>query len=115
MVGQARARYVRSSPRKLRRVIDLIRGKSVHEAIDMLHFMPKKAARIIEKTLHSAVANLVHVEGSRKVEVENVMVTKAHVDGGPIAKRFRAGAMGRAKRIRKRFSHVTVIVGDEEA
>ena len=114
MEGKARAKFIRSSPRKLRQVIDLVRNKHVEEAIDTLHFMPKKAARIIEKALRSAVANLMHVEGSRKVEVENIVVTKAFVDGGPMAKRFRPGPMGRSSRIRKRFSHVTVVVGEEK-
>jgi large subunit ribosomal protein L22 len=115
MEARARSKYVRSSPRKIRRVIDLLRGKNVNEAIDMLHFMPKKAARIIEKTLQSAVANLGHLAGSKKLDFAHVVVSKAYVDGGPIAKRFLAGPMGRAKRIRKRFSHVTVIVSAEEA
>ena len=113
MEASARAKYVRSSPRKLRRVIDLLRGKKVNEAVDLLHFMPKKAARIIEKTLQSAVANLGHLEGSKKVDFTNVIVSKAFVDGGPMAKRFRAGPMGRAKRIRKRYSHVTLVVSEE--
>lgn len=113
MEGKARAKFIRSSPRKLRQVMDLVRNKHVEEAIDMLHFMPKKAARIIEKALRSAIANLMHIEGSRKIEVENIVVTKAFVDGGPMAKRFRPGPMGRASKIRKRFSHLTVIVGEK--
>ena len=114
MVGQARSKYVRSSPRKLRQVMDLVRKRNVNEAIDMLHFMPKKAARIIEKTLRSAVANLVHIEGARSVELDNLVITRAYVDGGPMAKRYRPGPMGRASRIRKRFSHLTIFVGAEE-
>lgn len=114
MEGRARLKFVRSSPRKLRQVIDLVRRKNVEDAIDMLHFTPKYAARIIEKTLRSAVANLMHIEGSRKIDIASIIVTKAYVDGGPMAKRFRPGPMGRASRIRKRFSHITVFVGEDK-
>ncbi|KPK95864.1 hypothetical protein AMJ80_03135 [bacterium SM23_31] len=114
MKACARARYVRSSPRKLRRVVELVRGRNVNDALDLLHFMPKKAARMIEKTLQSAVANLIHKEGPRNVNADNLVITKALIDGGPMAKRFHPGPMGRASRIRKRFSHITLYVGDEE-
>ena len=114
MEARARSRFVLSSPRKIRQVADLIRGKRVNEALDTLHFMPKKGARILAKTLHSAVSNLMHMEGSRKLSEENLYVKEAFVDGGPMAKRYQPGPMGRAGRIRKRFSHVTVTVGDIE-
>ncbi len=114
MEGIATAKYLRSSPRKLRQVMDVIRGKNVNEALDVLHFMPKKGARMIEKIIRSAIANLQHKEGARKVDVDDLIVKAATVDGGPMAKRYRPRAMGRASRIRKRFSHVTVLVGDEE-
>jgi large subunit ribosomal protein L22 len=112
MEGRARSKYVRSSPRKLRQVIDLIRGKNVRAALDMLHFMPKKGAKLITKTLGSAVSNIMHQEGSRKIHEENLIVKEAYVDGGPMAKRFLPGPMGRASRIRKRFSHITITVGE---
>lgn len=114
MEGYARTRYVRSSPRKLRRVVELVRGRNVTDALDLLHFMPKKAARMIEKTLQSAVANLVHKEGPRNVNVDNLIITEAYIDGGPMAKRYQPGPMGRASRIRKRFSHITLYIGDEK-
>jgi len=114
MVGYARAKYVRSSPRKLRRVVELVRGRNVNDALDLLHFMPKKAARMIEKTLQSAVANLMHKEGPRNVDADNLVITEVYIDGGPMVKRYQPGPMGRASRIRKRFSHITLYVGDEE-
>jgi len=114
MEGHARSKYVRSSPRKLRQVVDLIRGKQVNEALDMLHFMPKKSAKLVSKTLSSAVANIIHQEGSRKINEESLVVTRVFVDGGPMAKRFLPGPMGRATRIRKRFSHITISVGEKE-
>ncbi len=110
----ARTKFLRSSPRKLRRVVDLVRGKKVNHALDTLHFMPKKAARMIEKTIRSAIANLEHKEGSRNVELESVIIKSAQIDGGPMAKRYRPGPMGRAGKIRKRFSHITLTVGNEE-
>ena len=113
MEARARAKYVRSSPRKLRRVVEVIRDKNVNEAIDILHFMPKRAARIVEKVLRSAVANLVHIEGTRKVDIDGLRIIKVMVDGGPMAKRFQPAPMGRALRIRKRFSHITLVVGEE--
>ncbi|MFC1557156.1 50S ribosomal protein L22 [candidate division KSB1 bacterium] len=114
MKARARSRYVRSSPRKIRQVADLIRGKRVSEALDILHFMPKKGARLVVKTVHSAVSNLMHQEGSRKLDEENLFIRQIYIDGGPIAKRFLPGPMGRANRIRKRFSHITVTISDEE-
>lgn len=114
MKARARSKYVRSSPRKLRQVVDIIKGKQVSEALDILHFMPKKSARLVSRTLHSAVANLMHEEGSRKLREENLFITKAYVDGGPMAKRYLPGPRGQASRIRKRFSHITVVVGDKE-
>jgi len=112
MEAQARTRYVKSSPRKLRQVVDLIRGKKVNEALDILHFMPKKAARLVSLTVHSAVSNLMHMEGSRKLDEDNLFIKKIFVDGGPMAKRYLPGPMGRASRIRKRYSHISVTVGE---
>ncbi len=114
MEARARTRFVRSSPRKLRQVINLIRGKRLDEALNTLHFMPKKGARLVAETLHSAVANLMQQEGARKLEEESIFVKEIYVDGGPMAKRYLPGPMGRASRIRKRFSHISVTVGDKE-
>ncbi len=114
MEARARSRFLRSSPRKIRQVADLIRGKKVNEALDMIHFMPKKGARLVSATLNSAVANLMQQEGARKLDEDNLYVKTIFVDGGPMAKRFLPGPMGRASRIRKRFSHITVTIGEKE-
>jgi large subunit ribosomal protein L22 len=113
MEARAIARYVRMSPRKARRVIDLVRGKEVDEAINVLHFTRKRAALPIEKALRSAVANMVNnSKDAKKVNSDDLYVKTAFVDGGYTLKRFRAGSMGRASRIRKRTCHITVVVAD---
>ena len=107
MEAKAQARFVRIAPRKVRVVMDLIRGKSVGEAFSIVRFIPKRASGIIEKVLHSAVANAEHNYDMNK---ENLFIYKAYVDEGPTLKRFRPRAMGRATRIRKRSSHLTVVL-----
>jgi large subunit ribosomal protein L22 len=102
------------SPRKVRRVIDLVRGKEVDAALNILHFTRKRAALPIEKALHSAVANMMNNPGAKKVEPENLYVKTAVVDGGFTMKRFRAGSMGRASRIRKRTCHITIVVSEQK-
>jgi large subunit ribosomal protein L22 len=116
MEAKAIARFVRQSPRKMRLVADLIRGESVNEAYAILQFNNKKAARSFEKTLRSAVANALYKaedQGDR-VDVDDLYVKRAFVDEGPTYRRWRARAMGRASPIRKRTSHVTVIVDRKE-
>ncbi len=110
MQAKAVARYVRISPRKARLVIDLIRGKSVDEALSILRFTPRAASPIIEKVLRSAVANAEH---NNNMSTERLFVEKAYVDEGPIMKRFRPRAQGRASRINKRTSHITVVVSEK--
>jgi len=113
MEARAVARFVRMSPRKVRRVIDLVRGKDVDAAINSLHFLRKRAALPIEKTLRSAVANLINNNrDKKKVNEANLFVKTAFVDGGFSMKRFRAGSMGRASRIRKRTCHITMVVSE---
>jgi large subunit ribosomal protein L22 len=112
MQGKAKAKYIRMSPRKIRRVADLIRGKNVNEAISILHFTRKNACLPLEKAIHSAVANVVSGQGMKKVDVDRLFVKKITVDGGPTLKRFRPMSMGRAGRIRKRTSHITVVVSE---
>src|SRR5204863_2256618 len=110
---RATIKYVRTSPRKMRRVVDLIRGQHVEEARRILRFSPLGATRDVEKLLNSAVANAEQQPG---VIGENLMVSKAWVDEGPTLKRFRPRAYGRATKVRKRTTHVTVVVktmGDE--
>jgi large subunit ribosomal protein L22 len=108
MEARAVAKYVRISPRKARQVVDLIRRRSVVEAIDILSFTPKKAALLVKKVLESAVANIQQRE--KRVSKESLYIKEAFVDGGPTLKRFRARAMGRVGRILKRTSHITIIV-----
>ncbi len=106
-------KYVRTSPRKMRRVVDLIRGQHVQEARRILRFSPLGASRDVEKLLDSAVANAERQPG---VIADNLLVERAWVDEGPTLRRFRPRAYGRATRVRKRTSHVTVVVktmGDE--
>ena len=105
MEAQATARYIRISPRKARYVADLIKGKKVEEALDILTFTPRKASSIISRVLKSAVAN---ASQNESIDVDTLYIKKIFVDGGPILKRFRPRAMGRANRIRKRTSHITV-------
>jgi large subunit ribosomal protein L22 len=113
MEAKASMKYVRTTPRKMRRVVDLIRGEHVQEARRILRFSPLGASRDVEKLLNSAVANAERRPG---IVAENLLVSRAWVDEGPTLKRFRPRAYGRAARVRKRTSHVTVVVqsmGDE--
>lgn len=114
MEARAIARYVRMSPRKVRRVIDLVRGQEVDAALNVLHFLRKRAALPIEKTLRSAVANMMNNPGAKRINPENLYVKTAYVDSGFTMKRFRAGSMGRASRIRKRSCHITIVVSEYE-
>jgi large subunit ribosomal protein L22 len=114
MEARATVKYVRTSPRKMRRTVDLIRGQHVEEARRILRLSPLGASRDVEKLLNSAVANAEQRPG---VIADNLMVSSAWVDDGPTLRRFRPRAYGRATRVRKRTSHVTVVVktmGDEE-
>lgn len=113
MKAKVTAKWVRMSPRKVRLVVDLIRGKEVDEALNILHFTAKAASKPVEKALRSAVANILNEEGKTRVDPENLVITEARVDGGLTMKRFRAASMGRAMRIRKRTSHITLVVSDE--
>jgi large subunit ribosomal protein L22 len=109
---EARAinRYVDSSPRKMRLVIDLIRGKSVSEALNILHFSTKHPSKVAEKVLRSAVSNLQMKDEANRVDIETLFVKEAFVDGGPGMKRMLPAPMGRAYRIVKRSNHVTITV-----
>jgi large subunit ribosomal protein L22 len=107
MEARATMKYVRTSPRKMRRVVDLVRGQHVVEARRILRFSSLGASRDLEKLLNSAVAN---AEQSPGVIAENLLVSRAWVDQGPTLKRFRPRAYGRATRVRKRTAHVTLVV-----
>jgi large subunit ribosomal protein L22 len=115
--ARAQARYVRVTPMKARRVIDLIRGRQADEALAVLRFAPQGASDPVYKVLASAVANARHraEQESRRLDVEDLVVESAYVDEGPTLKRFRPRAQGRAFRVRKRTSHITVVVAPRPA
>ena len=107
-----KVKYIRQSPYKVRFVLDSIRGKKVDYALDFLQFSNKKAARFISKALKSAISN--HSQKDENFDQSSIYVKEAYVDEGPKIKRFRPSAMGRASRILKRTSHLTVVVGDRK-
>ncbi len=111
MEARAVARYARVSPRKARLMVDLIRGKDVTEARSVLRFTPRGAAEVVEKVLLSAVAN---AEKNLKIKPDTLYVSATFVDEGPTLKRIRPRAQGRAFRINKRTSHITVVVKQRE-
>ncbi|MDH5589011.1 MAG: 50S ribosomal protein L22 [Gemmatimonadota bacterium] len=117
MQAKAIARHVRMSARKARLVVDQIRGKSVNEAYAILQFSKKGAAETVNKTLRSAVANaqVKAQDGGGLLDVDDLVVSEVYVDEGPTLRRFRAAAMGRATPIRKRTSHITVVVDTKGA
>lgn len=110
-VVRAVGKYVRVSPNKARQIADLIRGKELEEARYITTFSPQKAARLVGKVLESAVAN---AENNNSLTVDDLMVVNCYVDEGPTLKRWRPRAYGRATRINKKTSHITVIVGERE-
>ncbi|EUJ24036.1 50S ribosomal protein L22 [Listeria grandensis] len=109
--AKAVAKTVRIAPRKVRLVMDLVRGKQVGEAVAILKLTPKAASPVIEKVLKSAIANAEH---NYDLDVNNLVISEAFVDEGPTLKRFRPRAMGRASAINKRTSHITVVVSEIE-
>tara|TARA_A100001011_G_C14018503_1_gene718408 strand:+ start:163 stop:507 length:345 start_codon:yes stop_codon:yes gene_type:complete len=114
MESRAISRYIRQSPYKVRKTLDAIKGLDVGNAINHLHFSPEKAAKVIEKTLRSAVSNLMKKNEEIKLDPEVLKIKEAFVDGGPVMKRFRAASMGRASRLRRPTSHLTIVVSDED-
>lgn len=113
MQATARARYLRGSARKMRQVAALVKGMPVRAAEQMLRHVPKAAAAPLAKVIKSATANALVLEGTAHHRAEELFVADVRVDGGPIARRFRAVGMGRAYRIRKRYCHVHVVVSDQ--
>jgi large subunit ribosomal protein L22 len=109
MEAKAVSKYIRISPFKIRRVMDQVRGKPVEEALRKLAFTPKKGARILEKVIRSAVANAEHNLG---LDVDKLIIKRVYADQGPTLKRWIPRAMGRANRILKRTSHITVVVAE---
>lgn len=112
MEARAISRHVRVTPRKVRLVVDLIRGKNVEEAYAILQYTKKGAAIPVLKTLRSAVSNAMQAEGGHGPE--DLVIKEAFADPGPTWKRIQSRAMGRAYRIRKRTSHITVVVTTPE-
>ena len=111
--AKAIARWVRIAPRKMRLVADMVRGLGIRSAMNKLHFSTKHASEPVEKTIRSALSNLMVKDDAKKLDPGNVFIREIRVDEGPILKRWKPRAQGRATRIRKRTSHLTVVVGAE--
>ena len=109
METRAVAKFVRVSPQKLRLIMDQVRGKKIEEALNMLSFSPHKGAYILKKLINSAVANAGQNSGT---DVDSLYIKRVYADVGPTLKRWRPRALGRAARIRKRSSHLTVILDE---
>ncbi len=109
MEAKAKLRYIRVTPRKARLVVDVIRGKKAGEALSILKFMPQHASRVVEKLLKSAIAN---AEQKNIGDVDRLKIKTAFVDQGPVMKRVMPRAMGRANIIKKRTSHITLVLGE---
>ncbi len=109
MESRAVARYIRISPRKVRLIMDEIRGRKIEEALNQLSFAPQKGAFILKKLINSAVAN---AEQNFEMDVDKLYIKRIFADEGPTLKRFRPRAMGRAAKIRKRTSHLTVVLDE---
>ena len=110
MEAKATLRYNRQSAREVRKTLDKVRGFKVGVAIDFLHFSPEKASVVIEKTIRSAVANLMQIEGNNELDPDSFEIKEAYVNQGPVMKRFRAASMGRASRLRRPTSHLTIVL-----
>ncbi len=109
---RAVAKYVRTSPQKVQKIVDAVKGESVEQALVTLAFMPQKTAHILSKTIRSAVANA-EQHPQHDVDVDALIVENIIADQGPTLKRFRARARGRGARILKKTSHITVILAEE--
>ncbi|MFP3982844.1 MAG: 50S ribosomal protein L22 [Desulfurivibrionaceae bacterium] len=109
MEAKAVGRNIRISPQKARQITELVRGNNAETAVNTLRFLPKKGARILRKLIESAIANASQDES---IDVDTLYVKRVFVDGGPMLKRIRPRAMGRATRILKRSSHITVILDE---
>ncbi len=113
MEAKATLRYVRMSPRKIRQVAELIKGRNYIDAKGVLTFTPKAASKVLMDTMKSAAANAIAQEGSTKVRVENLYVKNVQINSGPVMKRIMPRSMGRAYRIRKRTSHVNIVLAEK--
>jgi len=111
MEVKAVAKYVRISPRKMKPIADMVRGKNAKDAIAILKFTPRKGARIFLKVLNSAVAN---AENNNNLDIENLYVSQIYANQGSVMKRWKAGSQGRANPIKHRTSHVGVVLSEKE-
>jgi len=109
--ARAIAKYIRISPRKVRQVVDLIRGKKVNDALAILKYTPKRASEAVTKVVESAAAN---AENNLQMGRDELFVKACYVDQGPTLKRYQPRARGSADILRKRTSHITVVVGDKK-
>ena len=113
MESKATLRYNRQSPFKVRKVLNAVRGANVGTAINYLHFSSEKASLAIEKTIRSAVANLMQNDETSDIDPDLIKIKEAYVNQGPVMKRFRAASMGRASKLRRPTSHLTIILTTE--
>jgi large subunit ribosomal protein L22 len=109
--GRMISKHIWIAPRKVRIVLDLVRGKNVDEALNMLKFVPKRASLMVSKAINSAAANAEH---TGKLKRENLFIAEAYADGGPTMKRFQPRQRGRAFPIKQRTSHITVVVRERD-
>ena len=110
MESKATLRYNRQSPYKVRKVLNAVRGANVGNAINYLHFSSEKASLAIEKTIRSAVANLMQNDENNDLDPDLIKIKEAYVNQGPVMKRFRAASMGRASKLRRPTSHLTIVL-----
>ncbi|MCC2309629.1 MULTISPECIES: 50S ribosomal protein L22 [Cellulomonas] len=117
MEAKAKARFVRVTPQKARRVVDLIRGKQAGEAVAVLKFAPQAAGETVLKVVESAIANAREAakRNNERLDEQDLYISEVFVDEGPTLKRFRPRAQGRASQILKRTSHITVVVAERES
>lgn len=115
MEARSVKKYIRASPRKMRPVVNVVRGKSVPEALDLLNFLPQSATALVKLAIMSAVHNLMDQHQDERFDEDKLFVREIRVDEGPMFSRFRPAPRGRAMRIRKRTSHLTVVVGQIDA
>ena len=117
MEAKAQARFVRVTPQKARRVVNVIRGKRALDAVDVLRFAPQGAAEPVRKLVESAIANAQYLadQAGERFDAEDLYIQAIYADEGPTMKRIQPRAQGRANRILKRTNHITVVVGDEVA
>jgi len=114
MQAVARGRFLRGSARKMRQVVDLVRGKKIEDALNILRFIRKKSALTLEKVVRSAVANAQSIYGDKLHDPNALVIVEAVCDDGPMMKRIMPRAMGRAYRIRKRTCHLRIVVKTKE-